>query len=278
MRRAGPADVDAIAAMREAVGWNVSRWALDMVLVDDPDTLCLAVEDEERRMVAIGSSIAYGALGFVGNMIVVDDFRRRGVGSAVLDAVVEFLVGRGCTRLELFATSEGRPLYARHGFELTGTSHMGRLRREAPLEPGATVQVATTSDAAALAAYDAPRFGGNRQRLLAAMAADPQRPVLAARVDGRIVGFGWVRTEAGRVGPLVADGPDIAAALVRAAFDLAPAMEEIGLNIPSGNEAGGRWLEELGVELEPWDGRMARGPQIPRRDETVYANLVGALG
>jgi hypothetical protein len=30
--------------------------------------------------------------------------------------------------------------------------------------------------------------------------------------------------------------------------------------------------------VEPWDGRMARGPMIPRRDDTIYANLVGALG
>jgi hypothetical protein len=211
-------------------------------------------------------------------MIVLDEFRRRGVGSAVLDAVVEFLTSRGCSRLELFATSEGRPLYARHGFELTGTSHMGRLRREVPLRPAAAVEVAETTDSAAVAAYDAPRFGGNRHRLLATMVADPERPVLAAHADGEIVGYGWVRPDAGRVGPLVADAPEVAASLVSVAFDVAPAMEEIGLNIPSANRDGSRWLESLGVELEPWDGRMARGPQIPRRDETIFANLVGALG
>jgi hypothetical protein len=44
------------------------------------------------------------------------------------------------------------------------------------------------------------------------------------------------------------------------------------------NEPGVRWLRGLGVELEPWDGRMARGPQIARSDDTIYANLVGALG
>lgn len=264
--------------MREAVGWNVSRWALDMVLVDDPGTVCLAVEDDDGRLVALGSGIAYGALGFVGNMIVAEEVRRRGVGSAVLEAVVEFLAGRGCTRLELFATAEGRPLYARHGFELTGTSLMGRLGRDVPLQASASVEVAETSDATSLAAYDAPRFGGNRERLLTAMVADRERPVLGAHSSDGIVGYGWVRAEAGRVSPLVADSPGIAAALVRAAFELAPEMAEIGLNIPSANQAGSQWLESLGVQLEPWDGRMARGPQIPRRDETIFANLVGALG
>ena len=39
-----------------------------------------------------------------------------------------------------------------------------------------------------------------------------------------------------------------------------------------------RMVAGLGVELEPWDGRMARGPAVERREETIYGNLVGALG
>jgi hypothetical protein len=44
------------------------------------------------------------------------------------------------------------------------------------------------------------------------------------------------------------------------------------------NRPGARWLRSLDVALEPWDGRMARGPQVARREDTIYANLVGALG
>ena len=33
-----------------------------------------------------------------------------------------------------------------------------------------------------------------------------------------------------------------------------------------------------GIELEPWDGRMGRGPLMPRRDDTVYGMAIGALG
>ena len=39
-----------------------------------------------------------------------------------------------------------------------------------------------------------------------------------------------------------------------------------------------RHLESLGVELDPWDGRMALGRPIPRRESTIYGSVVGALG
>jgi len=38
------------------------------------------------------------------------------------------------------------------------------------------------------------------------------------------------------------------------------------------------WLRGLGVEPDPWDGRMARGAPIPRREESIYGSTAGALG
>ena len=55
------------------------------------DARCLVVARRRRRIVGVGSGICVRALGFVGNMIVAEGHRRRGVGSAILDAVVDFL-------------------------------------------------------------------------------------------------------------------------------------------------------------------------------------------
>lgn len=278
MRDAGEDDLPAIAALRESVGWSAHGWALRAVL-DAPDARCLVAVDAQDRVAAVGSGIGYGALGFVGNMVVADEHRRRGVGAAILEAIVEFLaVERGCTRLELFATPSGRPLYARHGFAPTNPSVMVRLPRSADLRPDGSVSIAELNAAGELAAYDAPRFGGERTRLLEMMAADPKRPLLVARRDGAIGGYAWLRPDGPRVGPLLADAPDVAAALMAEAFRRVPEAEELGLNVPTANRPGTTWLAGLRVELERWDGRMARGPRVPRREETMYADLVGALG
>ena len=277
MRPASEADLPPIAALRESVGWTAHEWALRAV-IDQPDASCVVVVDREGSLAAVGSGISYGALGFVGNMVVAEKHRRRGVGAAVLEAILDFLGERGCTRLELFATPAGRPLYARHGFALTAPSAVVRLPRTTPLARDGALTIEEIQDVAEIAAYDAPRFGGDRARLLAMMARDPQRPLLAARSDGAIAGYLWLRSDGPRIGPFIAEDTAVAAALLAQAFARVPDADELSLNLPMANQPGTGWMRELGVPLEPWDGRMARGEPISRREETIYANLVGALG
>ena len=278
MRRADLADLPQIVHLRESVGWAVHDWALRAVL-EPPDARCMVVVDEGDHTVGVGSGIAYGALGFVGNMIVDDDHRRRGIGSAILRSVIEFLAGRGAVRLELYATPEGRPLYAAHGFELIGPSTVARMPRGVAV-PADDIELADGGPAMIdeLVAYDAPRFGGHRRALLGLMLGDADRPLIVARRDRQVVGYGWVRPDGERVGPLLADTPEIATALVGEAFERLPSTEGLSLNLPPDNREGAVRLAELGAELEEWDGRMARGPQVPRREDTVYGMVVGALG
>ena len=277
LRTAGEHDLRAIATLRESVGWTAHEWALRAVL-DPTDSRCLLVVDGDHA-VGVGSGISYGRLGFVGNMVVAEGHRRRGIGAAILESVIEFLEDeRGCERLELFATESGRPLYASYGFALTDPSAMASVPRSTALGVDPTIEVEEARAADGLAAYDAPRFGGDRRRLLALMAADPGRPLLVARDKGAIRGYAWLRSDGPRLGPVLADTPGVAAALLAAAFERLPGAPELTLNVPTANVPGTRWLASVGIELEPWDGRMARGPAIPRRDDTIYANLVGALG
>ena len=278
LRSADVSDLPRIVDLRESVGWAVHDWALRAVL-EPPDARCLVVVDEKDRIVGVGSGIAYGALGIVGNMIVDGGHRRRGIGSAILTSVIEFLADRGATRMELYATSEGRPLYARHGFEPMGASTMVRMPRDIAVAADG-IELSDDGPAALseLVAYDAPRFGGNRAAIIATMLTDPARPLIVARRGRQIVGYGWIRPDGERVGPLLADTPEIATALVGEAFARMPSADLLALNLPPDNRRGAARLAELGGELERWDGRMGRGPQVARRDDTIYGTVVGALG
>lgn len=278
LRNADAADLPRIAELREEVGWSVHDWALRAVL-EPPNARCLAVVDGRDLVVGIGSGISYGRLGFVGNMIVDADHRRCGIGAAILQAVIQFLEERGTTRMELYATSEGRPLYARHGFDLTGASAMVRVPRGiASGNDAMTLREAGRIAEAELFAYDAPRFGGDRSAVLRRALDDPHCPLVVARRHGDVVGYGWMRPDGERIGPLVADTPEVAAAIIGDAFERMPRADELTLNVPSDNRAGAAWLEQMGAVIEPWDGRMARGPDVQRRGDTIYGNVVGALG
>jgi GNAT superfamily N-acetyltransferase len=277
MRAARVTDLPALAEQRERAGWGAQAWALRAVL-EPPDARSVVVEDGRGTIAGVGSGIAYGPLGVVGNMIVVESHRRRGVGTAILETVIDFLAEeRGCSRLELYATASGRPLYAKHGFVTIEPGSRVQLPR---LEGSDDVDVEAEGPGSigAVTSYDAPRFGADRGRLLATMAADPDRPLLVARRSGQIVGYAWLRPEDGRLGPFVADSPSVAACIVSAAYRAAASDAGLSINLPTSNHTGMAWLASLGVEVDPWDGRMARGEPIARREDTIYGSVVGALG
>jgi GNAT superfamily N-acetyltransferase len=279
IRIATKADLPAIAALRHAVGWNVYGWAL-LDAMRAPDARIYLAE-ELGEVIGIGSGIAYGLLGVVGNMVVSATHRGRGVGRRVLEAVVAFLEGRGCTQLELYATADGQRLYEHYGFELSGPSVAASIpRRIADALPseGIAVERAAPGDLESLAAYDAPRFGGDRSPILAAALADRERPVLVAKRDGALLGYAVLRPDGTRLGPFVADEPSLAGALLAAAVPLAPEVDAIGAQLPGENVAGIGWLKGIGASIEPWDGRMRRGSGVERRDETIYGSAIGALG
>ena len=278
LRDAELADVPEILGLRRDVGWAAHEWALRLAIAPE-NARCVVVQDAGGRIVAVGSGVSYGAVGYVGNMIVAEGHRRRGLGSAVLAAVTEFLERSGATRLELYATHDGRPLYARHGFEFMEPGSRVEIPRTVDLEPALGVTV-TADDASVeeLLAYDAPRFGGPRTALLHAMLHDTDRPLLVARRDGALAGFGWLRAEDARIGPWVSDDPEVAAAIAADALARLPEQPSVTANVPMSNRPAVAWLDRLGVVPDPWDGRMARGEPIGRRDDTIYGNTVGALG
>jgi predicted N-acetyltransferase YhbS len=278
LRLATPGDLSAISGLRSAVGWQTHPWAI-VEAMRAPHARCFCLTDA-GSIVALGSGISYGRLGVVGNMIVAESHRRRGLASQLLGEVLDFLERRGVERVELFATAQGRPLYERFGFAALVPGTMVEIPRAASRKaaPHSEIRVAAPVDVPALAAYDAPRFGGDRRPILEAAVAARDRPILLAERDGGIVGYGMLRAAAARLGPWLADDPDVAADLLAGAFARAPESMTLAANLPGENETGRAWLEDAGATLTWSDGRMARGSDLPRRLETIYGNAVGALG
>jgi GNAT superfamily N-acetyltransferase len=129
VRVAGAGDSGAIASLR-------SRWATG----EDPDfeprmAAWLAAEGERRTTwlatvgdepVGMASLFEYRRMprpgrpdsrwGYVSNMFVLEDFRNRGIGSALLTAITSAAEERGYVRLVLSPSARSRPFYRRAGF------------------------------------------------------------------------------------------------------------------------------------------------------------------
>ena len=86
--------------------------------LDAMDAQCVhAVAYENGKPVATGRLLPDG---HIGRMAVLKDWRGRGVGSAILGALMDAARRRGDTRIELSAQVHAVPFYLAHGFKPVG--------------------------------------------------------------------------------------------------------------------------------------------------------------
>jgi GNAT superfamily N-acetyltransferase len=111
-----PSDLDAAVAATAQVGWGNLRPHFAFYL-EQPGCYPLVAEIEEKT-VGTAAGTRRGSVGWIGHVIVQTGYRRRGIGSALVEAVIARLEEAGCRTLLLIATDLGRPVYERLGFRV----------------------------------------------------------------------------------------------------------------------------------------------------------------
>lgn len=212
-----------------------------------------------------------------GMIIVSPDAQRRGIGAAMMDAL---LADAGHRTIILNSTVEGRALYERLGFVPYGEvfQHQAVLTQAPPPVPGdATLRNLAPADVPALRAVDRDGSGMVRDLLLEALLEIGD--VMVAERDGRVIGYGCVRTW-GRgvvIGPVVAPDGDVARALIAA---LAARHVDTFVRIDVTRASGlSPWLESIGLPRVGDVVAMVRGsPPRPGRAATLFALSNQSLG
>jgi GNAT superfamily N-acetyltransferase len=130
VRMAGADDLEAIAVLRalwtglppdEEFEARMADW-----LVTEGERRTTWVATLDQRAVGMASLFEYRRMprplrpdsrwGYVSNMFVREDVRNRGIGSALLDAIIAAADDRGYARLVLSPSARARPFYRRAGF------------------------------------------------------------------------------------------------------------------------------------------------------------------
>lgn len=191
-------DAERLAHLAAAEGWaDNPRMFLDY-LRWSPCGCYVAARDDE--VIGGVTTIAFGAVGWVGNLLVDRAHRGRGVGSALLHEAADALERSGATTLYLESVPEAQRLYLRAGFaprqevlkmERRASGAIGTGSADAasegaagarPGDAGATLPAADVY--AAIAATDREGWGVDRGAVLAGMYRD-RHVLLARRGAGR---------------------------------------------------------------------------------------------
>jgi GNAT superfamily N-acetyltransferase len=77
------------------------------------------VAEEEGKLVGCANGIFNNKVGWLGNIIVLPEHRRKGIGLRLTKHLVEYFDEQGCTSKLLVATELGERVYKKLGFEIS---------------------------------------------------------------------------------------------------------------------------------------------------------------
>lgn len=274
-----PADVDAATEMILGHGWGVRR---DWLAYAAGSAACMPfVAEEDGRTVASGVGTANGPVGWIGSIFVAPEQRGHGLGRAITQAIIDALDAAGCRTLCLVATSEGRRLYERMGFEVQTRYRI----LEAPGLPTDTspadgadrsnVRPFKAADLDAMFALDAEATGEDRRHALLAFANPASTKVLAG-ADGMVLGYVCRPPWGG--GATIARNADDALAIATARRRTAGPDGKVRVGILRENEAGHDRLIAEGWTPSWSAPRMIRGEMPAWHPDWIWGQFNHAMG
>ena len=272
-----PADVDAATEMVLGHGWGVRR---DWLAFAASSRHCQPVVAEaDGAIVATGVGTANGPVGWLGTVFVAPELRGHGLGRAVTQAVLDRLDAAGCRTILLVATTEGRRLYERMGFEVQTRYRImeaaGLPEAAAPAADGPAVRSFEAGDLAAMVTIDREATGEDRRHALERLAG-PETAWVVMRREGDVTGF-LARPPWGG-GATVARTPDDALAIIEVRRRRAGPAGLVRVGVLDENADGIARLVDSGFTQSWTAPRMVRGEPMTWHPERIWGQFNHAMG
>lgn len=268
--------------LKTYAGWNQTEadWRRFLQLAPQG---CFVAEWKGR---GVGTAVAVafeGKVGWLAMVLVHPEFRRRGIGTRLLQRGIEHLEQSGVAGIKLDATPLGKKVYDRLGFveEYPVERWQGWGRPWSRPGGSAGIRSLREEDLPAVLAFDRPCYGVDRGRLLDSIYRDcPQHAYLCDAGGGSLRGYALVRagTQAWHLAPAVAAAPEAAEGLLRTVLN-SLADQPVFWDLVAPNPWSAELAKRYGFTRQRSFTRMVRGANpFPGRPEWVYATSGPELG
>ena len=257
-------------SLRALANWNQTLADWKRLLHHDSQG-CFVAEWNGRPAGTVTTTTYSSRLAWIGMLLVHPEFRKRGIGRALLERSIAHLRSGGVRGIKLDATPQGLPLYEQLGFRSEWTLRRWQLSRVSLPKAPTSFRRATENDLDAIDNLDTESFGVSRRRLIESIVRDLPR-LLVAYEGPKLIAYGIARdgARATYLGPISAtsseQGRNIAAALLA---DLDPA-HPVFWDIPDPNIAPVSHAAELGFTVQRELTRMYLGENVSCRVEQLF--------
>jgi GNAT superfamily N-acetyltransferase len=205
--RLGPGDAMAGLALSTEAHWNQNEADWRFFLTNGT---VFGVRDDDGRLIATAALLPYASgNAWISMVLVTASRRRRGLATKLVDACLDAAAKQGLNPW-LDATPAGATVYGPLGFMPTLQLRRLRLENSRGAKSGAP-DALSTFDLNRFTARDVGAMGFDRSTLLAELARRPGSRLLSNSDAVALIRDG---RKARHIGPLFADGPDQALAMV----------------------------------------------------------------
>ncbi|MBS7625895.1 GNAT family N-acetyltransferase [Candidatus Bathyarchaeota archaeon] len=262
IRTVKPEDFNFIIELAASEGVKYNVQDLVRVINYEPEGFFIAVEGESK--LGVVSTVSYGVVGWLGNLFVKEQTRRRGVGTKLVRKALEYMACKGVRVTKLYCFPNNIPFYRRLGFR-TELSYMV-FRGEGRRMDSAAVEEMDESFLDKLSMFDRGIFGADRSKVLKAIYNQFKEYCFAAYVDGEVAGYIMAAGSEGQyeVGPWVCK-PEwqerFAEELFKAEMNRLRGVE-FEITSPQYSEVAERILLDYGLKPEGKVVRMSFGEDL----------------
>jgi GNAT superfamily N-acetyltransferase len=264
-------DIPAAMRLKEAAGWNQTEDDWRRLLLLEPNGCFGVIKD--GALAGTTTTTTYGQdLAWIGMVLVDPQHRRQGIAAKLMSVALDYLNGKVDT-IKLDATSQGKPVYEKFGFQVesvverwigTASATSCSVQRE---------EIVNRDAVRELLDLDRLAFNADRSSLIRMLMDDSVvAPVLLRAADGPLSGYALARsgTKANYVGPMVATDPRRVETLLDQVMNqLAGTRVYVDFNKEC--HAGTRVLSDRGFVKERDLIRMVKGGQGKKTSPLVVA-------
>jgi GNAT superfamily N-acetyltransferase len=253
-------DLAAADELRRLVGWNQTQvdWARMLALAPRG---CFLAEARSEVVGSVTTTIYGPTLAWLGMMLVHPQYRRQGIGAALMRQALHYLKTQAVACVKLDATPAGFPLYTQLGFTPEWTLTRWQAANHAAIPPTSSqTRGFLREDWEQINAVDAAVLGVARSQLLRRLVQDSCASAVWP-VNGRIAGWGLLRAGANALylGPLVCSNPEGSSAVLTDLLAVA-GNTPVFWDVPDQNEVARRLAEQFGFQPVRPLTRMRLGP------------------
>ncbi len=268
IRKARREDVPFCHELTVIEDWNFSLEEISVMAALKSANLFVAEDEKDGNRVGTVASFQCGRSAWIGNLIVLEEYRGRGVGTSLMEKALIDLESKGVAAVRLEAVHEAVSMYERLGFNpefeslrLHRIFHGGK-RRELFSE-----KVFSEGMLKEISVFDEKYFGVNREELLNGFFK--LSPVRLMEKTTLLKGYLLARTAPAKIGPSVCEDGEVFESLLSSALSHLEGTVSVG--VPECNKEGVSILEQYGFTLTGSSLRMVRGKGFTGAPEKICA-------